>query len=88
MPQMPRKMSHSSKEFLPDERPFRIGSNLIVDIPINTRGTIDTYIDNFIGLTVNIEDTNNGIHFEQALLLGLTAVSCKVSPIEPLPCTH
>jgi hypothetical protein len=45
------------KELLPDGVPFRIGRNLIVDIPIDTRGTIDVYIDDFIGLTVDIENT-------------------------------
>jgi hypothetical protein len=52
------------KEFLPVDAPFGIGSNLIVNIPINTRGIIDVYIDDFIGLTVNIEDTNNTTRLE------------------------
>jgi hypothetical protein len=74
-----------SMELLPDNVPIGIGSNLIVDIPINTRGTIGIYFDDFIGFTVNIKGANNATRLERALLLGLTAVSCKVSPIEPLP---
>ncbi len=46
---------------------------------------VDVYIDDFIGLTVDIENTNNATCLERALLLGLTAVSHEVSPIEPLP---
>jgi hypothetical protein len=44
------------------------------------------YIDDFIGLTINLDNTNNATRLEQAPLLGLTAVSREVSPIEPLPC--
>jgi hypothetical protein len=47
------------KELLPDDVPFGISSNLIINIPIDTRGTVDVYINDFIGLTVNIENTNN-----------------------------
>jgi hypothetical protein len=74
------------KEFLPDDVPFGISSHLIIEIQINTRGIVNVYIDHFIGLTVDIEDANNATRLERAPLLGLTAVSHKVSPIEPLPC--
>jgi hypothetical protein len=53
-----------SKELLPVGVPFGIGIDLIADIPINTRGTINVYIHDFIGLTVDIEDTNNATHLE------------------------
>ena len=43
------------------------------------------YIDDFIGLTINLNNTNNATQIKQAPLLGLTAVSREVSPIEPLP---
>ena len=56
------------KEFLQDNVPFRIGSDLINDISINTRGIVNVYIDDFISLTVNIEDTINATHLKQALL--------------------
>ncbi len=52
------------KELLPGNIPFGIGSDLIVDIPINTRGIINTYINDFIGLTVNIDDTNSATHLK------------------------
>jgi hypothetical protein len=74
------------KELFPDDLPFGIGSNLIVDIPIDTRGTVNVYINDFIYLTVDIEHTNNATRLKRALLLRQTAVSRKVSPIEPLPC--
>ena len=57
-----------------------------MEIPINARGTIDVvYIDDFIGLTVDLNKTDNAIRLKRAPLLGLTAVSREVSPFEPLP---
>jgi hypothetical protein len=37
---------------------------------------------------VDLEDSNNATHPERAPLLGLTAISHKVSPFEPLPCNN
>jgi hypothetical protein len=70
---------------LPDNIPFDIGCNLIVDVPVNPRGTIDIYIDNFIGLTVDLEGLDNMTCLKRAPLLGLMGVSQEVLPFEPLP---
>jgi hypothetical protein len=70
---------------LPDNVPFGIGRDLIVDIPINPCGTVDVYIDNFIGLTVDLEGSDNTTCLERAPLLGLMVVLQEVSPFEPLP---
>ncbi len=56
-----------------------------MDIPVDARGIVDVYIDDFIGLTINLNNTNNATQLERAPLLGVTAVSREVSPIEPLP---
>jgi hypothetical protein len=73
------------KDVLPDDVPFGIGRDLIVDIPIDARGIVDLYIDDFVGLTVDLDDTDNATRLERAPLLGLTAVAREVSPFEPLP---
>jgi hypothetical protein len=39
------------KETLDDDIPFGIGQDLIIDIPVDARGIVDLYIDDFIGLT-------------------------------------
>ena len=75
-----------TKETFEDDVPFRIGRDLIVDIPVDARGIVDLYIDDFIGLTVDLNNTDNATRLERAPLLGLTAVSREVSPFEPLPC--
>jgi hypothetical protein len=48
---------------------------LIVDIPVDARGIVDLYIADFIGLTVDLDNTDNATRLERAPLLGLTAVS-------------
>ncbi len=72
------------KETFDNDVPFGIGRDLIVDIPVDTRGIVDLYIDDFIGLTVDLDNTDNATRLERAPLLGLTAVSREVSPFEPL----
>ncbi len=73
------------KEVLPEDVHFGIGRDLIVDIPIDPRGTVDVYIDDFLGLTIDLEDSDNSTRLERAPLLGLTAVSREVAKVEPLP---
>ena len=45
--------------FLPGETPFAEGEDLIVDIPVDPRGTSDVYIDDTISLCVDIEGSDN-----------------------------
>jgi hypothetical protein len=73
------------KEVLLDNIPVRIGQGLIIDIPVDARGIVDVYINDFIRLTVDLEDSDNATRLEWSPLLRLTAISCKVSPFEPLP---
>jgi hypothetical protein len=47
------------KEVLPEDIPFGIGRDLIINIPVDPRGIINVYIDDFIGLTINLNNTNN-----------------------------
>ncbi len=42
-----------------DNEKIAIGRDLIVDIPINPRGYTDVYINNTMGLTVNLPGTMN-----------------------------
>ena len=73
------------KKSLPDDVPFGEGRDLIIDIPIDARGTVEIYIDDYIGLTIEINGMDNMTRLERALLLGIAATSREVSPSEPLP---
>ena len=84
---LPKKLRPTSlpKKTFEDDVPFGIGRDLIVDISVDARGIINLYIDNFIGLTVDLNNTDNATRLKRAPLPGLTAVSREVSPFEPLP---
>jgi hypothetical protein len=75
----------SPGQSLPNNIPFVIGQDLIVDIPINPKGTVNLYIDIFIGLTVNIKGTNNVRRLNKAPLLGVSVVTQEVSKFKLLP---
>jgi hypothetical protein len=73
------------QQSLPTIFPFRIGWDHMVDIPTNPRGMVDIYINDFIGLTVNIKGTYNVMRLERASLLGISVVAWEVSKFKPLP---
>ena len=45
--------------FLDDSVTFAEGKDLIIDVPLDARGTPYVYIDYTIDLTVDVEDSNN-----------------------------
>ncbi len=67
------------------ENPFGVGKALIVDLPVDPHGTIDCYIDDTVGLTVDIPDSDNTSRMECASLLSIYAVSRPVHQQEPIP---
>ena len=67
-----------------DDIPFGIGQDLIVEIPVNPRGTVNLYIDDFCGLTVDIDD--NATRLKRAPLLALGSAAQEEAGIEHLPC--
>ncbi len=70
---------------LDDNIPFGAGAELIVNIPINPRGSHDVYIDNVILLTVNIAGTNNIARSQSAFLLAINTTTWPNHPKEPIP---
>ena len=44
------------------------------------------YLDNLIGLSIDLPDTNNINRAEQAPLLATHACSCPIHKVEPIPC--
>ena len=57
--------------FLDDSIPFSEKKYMIIDVPVDARGTADVYIDNTISLTVDVEDSNNAQWIKQATLLDI-----------------
>jgi hypothetical protein len=72
-------------ELLNASIPFAEGSDLIVGIPVDPRGTGDVYINNLIQATVIIDGFNNAIRCEQATLLAIYTCARLKHPNEPIP---
>jgi len=81
--QLPAQHLVPNKIILKDDIPFGIGRDLIVDIPVNSRGTVDLYINDFCGLMVDIDD--NAARLDRAPLLALVSAAQEVAEIETLP---
>jgi hypothetical protein len=68
-----------AKQILDDDMPFGIRRDLIVDFPVDPRGMLDVYINDTVGLTVNLPDTDNANQMERAPLL---AIHMAVRPVD------
>ncbi len=73
------------RELLDNDVPFAEGAELIVDIPIDPRGIHDSYIDDIIGLTVDIPGSNNVARGQAATLLAIDTTARPNHPNEPIP---
>ena len=72
-------------KYLPDSVPFAEGLDLIVDIPVDARGTTDVYIDDTISLSVDVEGSDNVQRLRQCSLLAINCASRDVHAKEPIP---
>jgi hypothetical protein len=73
------------RKTMDDDIPFGIGRKLIVDIPVDPRGTIDCYIDDTIGLTVDTEEPNTPSRIDHAITLAIHATSRPLHQHETIP---
>ncbi len=87
----PGKLSAQNQHLVPEHEPlepdvpFAVGADLIVVIPVDPRGTHDVYIDDIIGLTVDIPGSNNVACGQSAALLAIDATARPNHPDEPIP---
>jgi len=87
----PSKLHSPSQNLIPervvldDSIPFGEGKELIVDIPVDPRGTTDVYIDDTVGLTVDLPESNNCERLEAAILLAIHTAARPKHPQEPIP---
>ena len=56
-----------------------------MDVPVNARGIVDVYIDDTIGLTVDVENSNNVQGIKQATLLAIYCASRDNNVNETIP---
>ena len=58
---------------------------MIIDVPVDARGTADVYIDDTIALTVDVKDSNIVQQLEQATLLVIYCAAQEKQNDEPIP---
>jgi hypothetical protein len=84
------KLSAQNQHLVPEHKPlepnvpFAAGAKLIVVIPVDPQGTHDIYIDDIIGLTVDIPGSNNVARGQAAALLAIDATARPNHPNEPI----
>jgi len=86
----PMVIKSSSQSLVPKPKfesyePFGIGNNLIVNIPVNPRGTHDFYLDDIIALTVNVQGSSNLERCAGAALLAIEATAQPSHTNKPIP---
>jgi hypothetical protein len=64
---------------------FGEGKDLIVNIPVDPKGTHDVYLDNIIALTVDVQGSNNLDCCAGAALLAIKATAQPSHKNEPIP---
>ena len=73
------------REYLPDDVPFGKACKLIVDDLIDHGGSIDCYIDDAPGLTVNTPGTKNASCFKAATPLATKVAAQPNNANKPIP---
>ena len=70
---------------LDESVPVAEGRDLIVDIPVDAKGTADVYIDDTIALVVDVKGSDNVKRLEQGTLLAIHCAAREKHSDEPIP---
>jgi hypothetical protein len=71
---------------LPNDVPFGVTRELIIDVPMDSHGKIDVYIDDTTGLTIDVPGTNNASRMEAVIPLAIKVAAHLNDLNEPIPC--
>jgi hypothetical protein len=74
-----------TREYLDNDVPFAMGRELIVNVPVDSRGYADVYIDDKTGLTINLPGTRNADRLEVAIFLAIKVAARQNDVNEPIP---
>ena len=66
-----------------NEVPFSVGRELIVVVPVDSRGMTDVYIDDMIEFCADIH--NNNARLKNAILLSIHAAPRPLHEVKPIP---
>ena len=56
-----------------------------MDVPVNSKGIANVYIDNTIALGVDLMNTDNSKRLENSILLAIHVAARSIHPEEPIP---
>jgi hypothetical protein len=83
--QAPNQEKFLPPKFMADDVPFGEGRELVINVEVDSRRTHDTYIDDLIGLGLDLPGTDNLKRSEGAPLLAIDAYSRQRTPVKPIP---
>jgi hypothetical protein len=81
----PNQDKFPEPQFFPDNTPFGKGRELIVNVDVNKFGIHNIYIDDLIGLRINLPDSDHCKRSECAPLLAMDICARWPNPNEPIP---
>ena len=70
---------------LPDDIPFGVGKELVVDVPMDGCGMSECFIDDTYTQTVNLPESDNVLKAERAVLLAIETLARPIAVVEPIP---
>ena len=70
---------------LPDDVPFGVGRELVVDIELNEKGMSDVFIDDTFAQTLDLPGSDNVVRVSNASLLAIHAIARPLLSNEPIP---
>jgi hypothetical protein len=73
------------RQYLPEDIPFGIGKELVVDVPVDGRGLGDVFIDDTLTQVVDLPGSDNVLRGERAVLLAVHILARPLLPQEPIP---
>ncbi len=68
-----------------DDVCFVIGREIIVNVPIDHRGYTDVYIDDMMGLTIDLPGTRNADRLEASIPLAIKVAAQLNNKNKPIP---
>jgi hypothetical protein len=73
------------RKYLPEDVPFGVGKELVVDVPVNPRGMSDVFIDDTFTQAVDVPGSDNILRAERGAMLAIHVIGRPLLAEEPIP---
>jgi hypothetical protein len=71
------------RKYLPEDVPFGVGKELVVDVPVNPRGMSDVFIDDTFTQAVDLPGSDNILRAERGAMLAIHVIGRPLLAEEP-----